>query len=320
MRRDCPDLSIVTCAYNEQKNIGKFLSDLEKSLAQINPQIFVELIIVDDGSSDNTWTEILQGCDHLIMRKHLKLKITCIKLISNFGQMQALEAGLQKSSGRFVLTMDSDLQTPASYIPAFWLARDNQAIVVGQQVRRQENKIKAIFSTTYYKVLQRISSYEITINSGDFRLYPRNFVSELLKINNNFKVYRFLAPRIGLPIKVLRFNSEKRLHGKSSYSFKKMFILAKNSMINLSVTPVKLVTYYLTFFLLFFLGNSIFVIYSYLTQRIVPGWTSVSLTISLGFIGVFISLYSVIQYLIKTLEVTQNFPAYVIQQIDEFIQ
>jgi dolichol-phosphate mannosyltransferase len=232
--------------------------------------------------------------------------------------MQALEAGLKNSSGNFVLTMDSDLQMPASYIPVFWRARQKHAIIAGQQVRRKDKKIKSVFSQNFYLFLQKNSSYKITLNGGDFRLYPRQFVEEILKINSNFKVFRFLAPKLRFPIVPLRFIPAERHGGKSSYSIRKMTNLAKNSLLSLSIAPMKLIAIYFSVFFLFFIGICIYAFYSFMTRELIPGWTSVSMSISLGFLGVLGCLYIVIEYLIKIYENSQALPSYIIQQINNF--
>ena len=315
MNRKNFNLSIVTCAYNEEKNISLFVYSVVKNLEYIHPKISTELIIVDDGSTDETWNEIMQVTKNISKQPKNKLQFTCIKLISNFGQMQALEAGLQKANGSFILTMDCDLQTPPSYIPTFWQARDSNAIIAGKQKYRNEKKIKAFLSKTFYNILQKTSKHNISSNTGDFRLYPKYYVNELLKIKNNFKVFRFLAPKLGIPVKILIFESQKRINGKSSYNLKKMITLAKNSLFNLSLAPSKVVLFYLSLFIIYFIGICIYAIHSYLTQELVPGWTSISLSISFGFIGVLTILYVIIEYLVKNIENTQNFPAYIIQKI-----
>lgn len=310
------DLSIVTCAYNEEKNIKGFLKEVTDTLESIHPKISAEIVIVDDGSTDNTWASILVNSEEIVNRgKTSKFRVNCIKLISNYGQMRALEAGLFRAKGEYVLTIDSDLQMPPRYIAEFWDSRDPKAIIAGQQIDRKESFAKAYISGLYYKLLRKISKHDIIMNSGDFRLYPKEFVNRILSVNLNYKVFRFLAPRIGLPIKVISFTPSKRIYGKSSYNLGKMMELAKNSVISLNISPTRIIGFYLSIFSIFFMINVIFVIYSFITGDVIPGWTSISVSISLGFMGILTSLYLVTAYMVKALESVQNLPAYVIQEI-----
>jgi glycosyltransferase involved in cell wall biosynthesis len=310
------DLSIVTCAYNEEKNIKGFLKEVTDTLESIHPKISAEIVIVDDGSTDNTWASILVNSEDIVKRgKTSKFRVNCIKLISNYGQMRALEAGLFRAKGEYVLTIDSDLQMPPRYIAEFWDSRDPKAIIAGQQIDRKESFAKAYVSGMYYKLLSKISKHDIIMNSGDFRLYPKEFVNRILGVNLNYKVFRFLAPRMGLPIKVISFTPSKRIYGKSSYNLGKMIELAKNSVISLNISPTRIIGFYLSIFSIFFMINVIFVIYSFITGDVIPGWTSISVSISLGFMGILTSLYLVIAYMVKALESVQNLPTYVIQEI-----
>jgi dolichol-phosphate mannosyltransferase len=310
------DLSIVTCTYNEEKNIKGFLKEVTDTLESIHPKISAEIVIVDDGSTDNTWASILVNSEEIVKRgKTSKFSVNCIKLISNYGQMRALEAGLFRAKGEYVLTIDSDLQMPPRYIAEFWDSRDPKAIIAGQQIDRKESFAKAYVSGMYYKLLRKISKHDIIMNSGDFRLYPKEFVNRILSVNLNYKVFRFLAPRMGLPIKVISFTPSKRIYGKSSYNLGKMIELAKNSFISLNISPTRIIGFYLSIFSIFFMINVIFVIYSFIAGDVIPGWTSISVSISLGFMGILTSLYLVIAYMVKALESVQNLPTYVIQEI-----
>ena len=310
------DLSIVTCAYNEEKNIEQFLREVKDTLESIHPKITAEIVIVDDGSIDKTWASILINSKEIVQRgKTSKFTIICIKLISNYGQMRALEAGLCRASGEYVLTIDSDLQMPPRYIAEFWHSRDPNAIIAGQQSDRNENFVKAYVSRMYYRLLRKISNHDIIMDSGDFRLYPREFVNRILGVNLNYKVFRFLAPRMGLPIKVMTFTPSQRIYGKSSYNLGKMLELAKHSIISLNISPTRIIGFYLSIFSIFFSVNVVFVIYSFIRGDVIPGWTSISVSISLGFMGILTSLYLVIAYMVKALESVQNLPTYVIQEI-----
>lgn len=316
MNTHAVDLSIVTCAYNEEKNVERFLREVKDSLESIHPKITAEIVIVDDGSTDNTWISILMNSKEIIQRNKIpKFRINCIKLISNYGQMRALEAGLVSASGDYILTMDSDLQMPPKYIAEFWHSRDPNAIIAGQQFDRKESFVKAYISRMYYRLLRKITNHDIIMDSGDFRLYPKEFVNRILSVNLNYKVFRFLAPRMGLPIKVITFKPSRRIYGKSSYNLGKMMELAKNSVISLNISPTRIIGFYLSIFSFFFIANVVFVIYSYVTSDVIPGWTSISVSIALGFMGILTSLYLVIAYMVKALESVQNLPTYVIQEI-----
>jgi glycosyltransferase involved in cell wall biosynthesis len=283
-------LSIVVPAYNESAGIQYFLSELKKVLDSLG--ISYEVIIVNDGSSDGTREKILEFGWREI---HL------INLASNAGHMAALEAGLSRSRGAVVVTMDADLQHPPELIrQMIELQYEKKCdVVIATRIRGTEtSRVRREFSSAFYKLMSRISKIEIHQDAADFRLMTREVVGILNALPETAKVYRFLISAIGFQVANINYQSSKRAYGISKYSGKQLWRLGVNSIIGFSTFPLSAI--FVGGFLVFFLSliYLFFILLSLGNARQVPGWTSVMTAIlvlssvqiiSIGIIGRYIS-------------------------------
>ena len=308
------DLSIVTAAFNEEQNIQILVNRINALSTKDFLDRRIELIIVDDGSTDSTWIEIQKA---VRLGQNPGLCMTGVQLLNNYGQMEALRAGLKVAEGEYVLTIDSDLQHPIDRIIDFWNSREPFSIIAGVQELRQDAQLKSVLSRSFYWLLTKITKGKVIANAGDFRLYPREILDHLLLVGGGSTVLRFTAARIGIPIKPLNFKSEMRLNGHTSYSFMKMLRLAINSLISSSMSPLKMVLGVSVCFFFISLTSLLYALIVYLSSKTVQGWTSLFILISLGFTGIFTSLYLISEYLGKTFENSQNYPGYIVRNFEK---
>lgn len=238
-------ISIVIPVYNEENVIKDFLdSRLFPELDKIEKYKF-EIVLVDDGSSDNTLT-ILQEYSS---QKNVKI----VSLVRNFGKEMALSAGLRYAEGDAIITIDSDGQQPPEYISKFIEAwEDGAEVVTG--VRDHYTKhgfIPKIGSKLFYFLLRIMGNKTTIPGSTDFRLMDRVVVDEFNELTEHNRITRGLVDWLGYEKKDIYYTYGKRIAGKPSYNLKKLFNLAIDSFISMSTTPLVIFGYigiFITFF------------------------------------------------------------------------
>ena len=205
------DLSVVVPIFNEEEGILIFTDELRKNLETLN--LSYEVLYINDGSSDATQVKI-ESIDWANL-KHYEFQ-------TNLGHMRALEAGMDLALGEMILTIDADLQHPPKYISEFIKTKNEQNVEVVYGVRdsrTEDGLLKRISAKFYYFLMKKLSGVNIRENAADFRLITKN-VNEVLKsITDQNKIYRLLIPSLNFSEAQIIFKAEKRLVGKTKYSF-----------------------------------------------------------------------------------------------------
>jgi dolichol-phosphate mannosyltransferase len=286
------NLSIVIPAYNEQEVVAHTLKHVYAEAIKVTDSF--EIIIVDDGSTDQTANEVLR----------LKNSIPQLRLISNirnYGHSESLITGICQSKGTYVLTMDVDMQHPPRLIPEMYdTMRKNADIDVVQGLRegRDFDSIpKKIAAKFFYYLITRLTNLRITPNASDFRLMNASSVKSIKDLPEKNKTIRFLIPYLGLKVQILTFKDEARFAGKSKYSWKKMFNFGLSSVISFSAKPLYTIALigFLASVVLILSAISTFLVW--LFAKTIPGWTSIVLFVlssnavilaSLGLLGLYI--------------------------------
>ncbi len=234
-------ISIVVPMWNESEGIPKFcerLLGVTKKLVRKKDYNF-EYIFVDDGSTDST-VEIIGN-----LARRRSSPVTLIELSRNFGKEIAVTAGLHASRGDAVIIMDADLQHPVELIPAFlesW--RNGAEVVVGVRKRYQKESVwKRVTSWIFYKMMNRISNMNTVPGSSDFRLLDRQVVDVFNRLTERNRMTRGLIDWLGFRRAYIEFTAPPREYGQAGYSFNKLFGLAVNSFVSLSVFPLRLAGY-----------------------------------------------------------------------------
>lgn len=237
-------ISIITPVYNEEKNIGLFFEKLLKVISNL-PYNF-EIIFVNDGSRDLSGDEIEK-----IVKSYNYVRN--IEFSRNFGKELAITAGINNCNGDACLMIDSDLQHPIELIPEFLKKWENGSeVVVGiRKANKGEGLIKKIGSILFYKIINKIAEINVLPNSTDYRLLDRIVIDEFNRFTENSRMTRALIDWLGFRRDFIYFNANQRIHGKASYNFWKLFKLALNSFISLSLIPLKLAGYLGTFITFF---------------------------------------------------------------------
>ena len=229
-------ISVVVPLYNESAGISDFHKSLLGVLEKIDKPY--ELIYVDDGSSDETSRLVKQfrGDDK---------KIRLIKLSRNFGKEIATTAGMHIARGQAIITLDADGQHPVELIPDFikcW--EGGSKVVIGLRTDNQkEGFVKRFGSKLFYKILNRFTKLKIDPRATDFRLVDNSVRTEFARMTERNRITRGLIDWLGYERSYIKFKANPRLSGDAGYSFAKLFKLAIDSIISLSVSPLYIVAY-----------------------------------------------------------------------------
>jgi polyisoprenyl-phosphate glycosyltransferase len=307
-RSAVPELSIVVPAFNEQGNIIKLYGNLQQALAGVD--IDWDLVVVDDGSRDGTWSEI-----ETLSREHDN--VSGVRFSRNFGQQAAILAGLTYSRGRAAITMDADHQHPASALPAF-IAEWRKGLLVVNSLRNDAHSIKSsrrFVSRIFHHVFSRLSGIALEPGTTDFRLLDRQVIDELLRLGEADLFLRGLVQWLGYPASTIYFDCEPRHVGVTKYNLRNRLRFAWSGISSFSIVPLRLVT-------LLGLSTSglalLFVLYGliskWLVSGTVTGWTSIVTIMAFLFSLLFLSLAVMAEYLGRLLLEVRGRPSYVVRQ------
>jgi dolichol-phosphate mannosyltransferase len=230
-------LSVVVPLFNESVGLVRFHETLMAGIAAAKIDEY-EVLYVDDGSTDNT-------ADVARQLHAADSKIHLIRLSRNFGKENALTAGIAQATGAAILTLDGDGQHPTELIPDFVQAwRDGAQVVVGVRTNtRSESAWKRWQSKTFYRVFNRLSEQKLIPGSTDFRLIDRAVQRAFLELPEANRVTRGLIDWLGFRRQLITFTPHDRQHGTASYSQRKLMVLAVNSFVSLTRTPLYLFGY-----------------------------------------------------------------------------
>ncbi|ENX55741.1 MULTISPECIES: glycosyltransferase family 2 protein [Acinetobacter] len=263
-----PFLSCVVPAYNEAENLKKFIPALAQQLEQQN--LRYEIIIIDDGSKDNSIAVLQQMLDDYPL--HI------LTLSRNFGKEAALSAGLDYVTGDATLLIDADFQHPLNAIPTMiQLWKDGYDMVYGIRDRSTESWLKKIFTQGYYHILNLSSSVDIPENAGDFRLLDAKVVEAVRKLPEKNRYMKGLYAWVGFKNIGIHFTEQQRQFGQSSFNFKALFQLAMSGLTGFSDLPLRLCIYLGALLALFAMSYGIWIIIETMIEGIrIPGWATLA--------------------------------------------
>ncbi len=227
-------LSVVLPSFNEEENVPLVYEELKKYID--TKRFDFEIIFVNDGSRDSTWRAI----EKLVKKdRHVK----GIDFSRNFGHAVALEAGLTHAQGDLVIMMDADLQHPPSMIPELVVKYDEGYDIVNTVRLTTEGTsfFKKLTSKAFYRFINSMSDLELHDGEADYRLVSRRALDTLNSLRETPKFYRGLVNWIGYDVARIEYKAGSRIHGKSSYTLKKMLELARMGVTSFSLKPLKLI-------------------------------------------------------------------------------
>ena len=303
-------ISLVVPAFNEEENLSVLVHRL---MAVMKPYDSYEILIIDDGSSDQT--------RHVL--RQLSQAYPVVRFLSfsrNFGHQMALRAGYDNARGEAVICLDADLQHPPELIPTL-IDKWREGYEVVYTVRQADPKLSWFKRTTskyFYQLLRNVSNLQIEDGAADFRLLDRKVVNTLKQFKENDLFLRGAISWVGFRQCRILYEPAARYAGRSKYSFRKMLQLAAMGITSFSTRPLYMSV--LLGFGMFFLA-SLFgaeALYEhYFTNATVSGWTTlVLLTVLIGGVQ-FIMIGIIGVYLGKTFVEVKGQPAYIIGDTSE---
>ena len=237
-------ISIIIPTYNEEKNINLIHNQLINLLKQISEKYDYEIIFVNDGSKDKSWKEISHISEN-------DKKTKGINFSRNFGHQIALTAGYNFATGDAVITMDADMQdTPKLILKMINEWEKGFHIVYARRTNRNDGFFKKLTASYFYKILSIVSDTKIPQNVSDFRLINKKVNNILKSLKEHDRYLRGLVSWTGFSHTFVNFERPNRIHGETSYSWKKMFKLALDGIISFTTLPSKIIFLIALFFLI----------------------------------------------------------------------
>jgi len=227
-----PDLCIVVPAHNEQDNLSPLLEELSAALRPAGVEF--QVLFVDDGSRDRTAAVARE-----LAATHKSVR--ALILSRNFGHQAAVSVGLQYAKGRAVAVMDADLQDrPSDLVQLYRRYLEGADVVYAVRRSRPENFLKRFAYTIFYRLLARLASISIPVDSGDFCVMSAEFVARLNGLPERLRYVRGLRAWIGGRQVSVDVDRDPRRAGKPQYTIAKLFRLAIDGLISFSYAPLRL--------------------------------------------------------------------------------
>ena len=300
-------ISIVSPVYRGELLVSKLVEQIIASVSLITENY--EIILVEDGSPDESWLAIEKECK-------LSSKVKGVKLSRNFGQHYAITSGLQCSRGQWVVVMDCDLQDRPSEIPRlFEKTKEGNEIVLAQRIERNDKYFKRLSSRLFYKLFSYLTDTKQDASVANFGIYSRNAVNSILEMGDYYRYFPTMVQWVGYPKCYLPVTHQERDSGESSYSFRKLMTLAFDNIIAFSDKPLRLTIRIGVLVLFTSVVFGIYNIYKFVTGEITElGYASIIL--SIWFLsGIIILLLGIIGvYLGKTFETLKHRPTYIVEK------
>ena len=283
-------LSVVLPAYNEEKMIEKAAVTIGDILEK--ESISYELVFVDDGSKDSTWSEIERV-------SQTNSNIVGIHFSRNFGKESALFAGLANTAGDCCVVMDCDLQHPPEIlIDMYRLWQQGYEVVEGvKRSRGKESFLHKASAGLFYKIISKAVKIDMS-RASDFKLMDRMAVDSLLNMPEKNAFFRALSSWIGYKTTEVEFDVREREEGESKWSTWSLIKYAITNIVAFSAAPMQLVTAAGVIVLILAVVMGVQTVIKFCTGGSVAGFTTVILLIliigsiimiSLGIIGYYIS-------------------------------
>lgn len=286
-----PEISLVIPVYNEGNLIKNSIAIIDEQIKKVTSQY--EIIIIDDGSSDNTWIELSE------LNRQIP-NVACIKLSRNFGKEYALSAGIEQAKGKAVIIMDADLQHPPSLLSEMIQIWRDQNVSIVECVKRDRGKESIrnkVGAKVFYRLLKALTGYNLQ-GASDFKLLDRKVVQAWTQMPEKNLFFRGMTAWVGFKRVSLEFDVAERADGQTKWSLVKLIKLSLSAIVSFTSLPLRLVSIIGIVFFIAAIILGVQTLYHKLNGTAVTGFTTVILLqliigsvvmTSLGIIGEYIS-------------------------------
>lgn len=288
-------LSVIIPFYNEEEQANETIT-VTQSVLETIPDIDFEIILVDDGSNDQTWAVMEQAAKN---NEHLHI----LGFSRNFGKEAAICAGLDMAKGDAAVLIDGDLQHPPQYIPEMvrlWREEGYEVVDGVKAERQKESKLARWTANSFYKIFRKLTKYDLK-DASDFKLLDRKVIDAWKNFGERNTFFRGLSAWLGYRRVTLEFEVADRHHGKSKWNFRSLMKLSVSALTTFSSAPLHLIVVMGSLFwvIAFILG--IQTVLNFFFGDAASGFTTVilltlivggAIMIALGLIGTYIgSIY-----------------------------
>ncbi len=261
-------ISVIVAVYNDQEVLPELYKRLQIVLQEINVQY--EIIFVDDASNDDSYKTLkdIQSSDN---------RIRILKLTRNFGQPNAISAGLDQAQGDIIALIDSDLQDRPEDIPLLIEALFEKGVpmAIARRKSRKDRPLKKLFSKLFFNATQRFTDLKFGSDLGVFRALRKELIDELKSIPEKTGTYLSLLYWMGVEYATVDLERDARYAGKSGYTFAKMCKLTFDRMFSYSMFPIRLATISGAFLSIISILLGLFYLMQQLFSIVLPGWTTI---------------------------------------------
>ncbi|AEB07360.1 glycosyl transferase family 2 [Coriobacterium glomerans PW2] len=309
-------ISVVVPCYNEVESLPIFVTELERVIRSMRDEFGVsfELIFVDDGSQDATLSSIKMNAARLSGIS----RVRWLSFSRNFGKEAAIFAGLERSSGDFVATIDADLQDPPSLLfDMYSMLQDNEFdnVAARRANRDGEPTIRSLFARSFYRIFNRISNTDVVDGARDFRLMRRSMVDAVLSLRERNRFSKGIFGWVGFKTRWIPYVNARRVAGETKWSFISLVLYSIDGIMAFSTAPLfisSIAGIILCFAAIF--GALFIVVKTFLWGEPVAGWPSLACIVTLLGGLQLLCLGIMGQYLAKTYLETKNRPLYIVKE------
>lgn len=302
-------LSVVVPIYNDQEVIAELLRRVTAVVETLVKDY--EIILVDDGSRDNSWT-VMQ--EERQQRAHLRIA----RLSRNFGQQNAIAAGLSLTTKELIVLMDSDLQDRPEDIPTLidaLLADPEATMAIAQWEERKDSRMKIAVSRLFQHVSNRITDIHTMPRLGIFRVMKKSVVDELRNFPERTATAVSLLYYIGHKYVAVPLKRDARFAGKSGYNLSKMLSLTFARILSFSMFPIRMVTYLGALLCVGSMLAALALVIYKLVGNVVTGWTSM-MVLMLFLFGLNFAFLGILgEYIGRIFLETKQRPNFIIEQV-----
>jgi polyisoprenyl-phosphate glycosyltransferase len=299
-------ISIVSPVFNESKGLSVFVDRVEEALRDTGLEY--EIVLVDDGSQDDSWDVIAE----LAMKDP---HVRGVELSRNFGKEAALMAGLAETRGDAVLVMDSDLQHPPRVIPEMVQAWRSGADIVEavKRTRTGQSRAVQVASRLFNSMFRRLTRVDLT-NATDFRLLGREVVDTVNAMPERAVFFRGMSTWVGFTRAQVGFDVDARLAGESRWGVRALARLAINAITSFTAAPLHLVTLAGVAFTMFSIVVGVQTFVRWLLGDAIQGFTTVILLLLIQGSFILLGLGIIGEYLARIHEEVKARPRYVVSR------
>ena len=301
--------SVIVPVYNSENTIEEVVKRVIKTL-DVNGELF-EIILVDDCSTDQSWKLIAD------MARENK-NIISIQLMRNSGQGSATLAGIEQSSGEFIITMDDDLQHPPEELPKLiesMRADDNVDVVIGVPQEKMHSAFRKYGSHFVNKMNTLFLEKPEDLRFTGFRIIRKNISDALLMLNIPYPALGPMIVNTTSRVKNIELKHEKRTHGRSNYGVRKLLKQFLSNFVGYSVLPLHVLAFIGVVGVVISVITGLIFLYRYIVVGIsVPGWTTLLLVLLILTGFTFLAFAIIGEYILRVNQVSTNVSRWNVRQ------